>query len=416
MNAPAAGAGLRVLHLGKFYPPASGGMEAHVQTLARAQAALGAQVEVLCANHSAEGAGTSHEFQGRSPTRESWDGPVRVLRLGRLASVARMDVMPDLPRALGGALARGVDVVHLHTPNPTWVLALDAVRRLPPVFVTHHSDVIRQKVAGALFKPFEALLYARARRVLATSAAYVPGSPLLRAFRGKVRALPLGLDLAPYLQPSAAAREAQARWREQAAGAPLWLMVGRLVYYKGLFTALEALARVPGRLVVVGQGPLEAEARRRARALGVADRVTWTGYLPPDALVGALHAATALWFCGNARSEAYGLSQVEAMASGLPVLNTAIPHSGVAWVSLHEQTGLTVPVGDAAALAAAARRLVEEPGLARRLGRGARERAVAEFRHDVMAWRSLSLYAEALGRPIPSGAPEDLPRRLAGSA
>ncbi|NOJ76834.1 glycosyltransferase [Myxococcus xanthus] len=415
MNAPSAGAGLRVLHLGKFYPPASGGMEAHVQTLARAQAALGAQVEVLCANHAADGAGTSHEFQGRSPTCEAWDGPVRVTRLGRLASVARMDAMPDLPRMLGRALSRGVDIVHLHTPNPTWVLALDVARRLPPVFITHHSDVIRQRVAGALFKPFEALLYARARRVLATSEAYVSGSPLLRAFRDKVRALPLGLDLAPYLHPCAAAREAEAHWRAQAAGAPLWLMVGRLVYYKGLFTALEALRRVPGRLVVVGQGPLEAEARRRARALGVADRVTWAGYLPPDSLVGALHAATALWFCGNARSEAYGLSQVEAMASGLPVLNTAIPHSGVAWVSLHEQTGLTVPVGDAEALAAAARRLLEEPGLAQRLGREARERAVAEFRHDVMAWRSLSLYSEALGRPAPVMAPDVALLRLTGS-
>ncbi len=416
MSASSAGAGLRVLHLGKFYPPASGGMEAHVQTLARAQAALGAQVEVLCANHSADGAGTSHEFHGRSPTREDWDGPVRVVRLGRAASVARMDVMPDLPGVLRRALARGVDVLHLHTPNPSMLLALDVAFRLPPLFVTHHSDVIRQRVAGALFRPFEALLYARARRVLATSEAYVPGSPLLRAFHSKVRALPLGIDLSPYLQPSAETLAAEARWRTEAAGAPLWLMVGRLVYYKGLFTALEALARVPGRLVVVGQGPLHAEARERARALGVEDRVTWAGYLPPDALAGAYRAATALWFPSNARSEAYGLSQVEAMASGLPVLNTAIPHSGVAWVSRHEETGLTVPMGDAVALALAARRLVEEPGLAKRLGQTARERAVAEFRDDVMAVRSLSLYAEALGRPAPvvAEAPRAAPRAVAG--
>lgn len=399
-----SGAPPRVLHLGKFYPPASGGMEVHVQSLARAQAALGARVEVLCINHVAASEGSaggfSHEFHGRSPTREEWDGPVRVVRVGRWASVLRMDVMPELPRELLRLLTRGVDVVHLHTPNPTLVLALDAMPWLPPVVITHHSDVIRQKVAGALFRPFEALLYARARLLLSTSEAYVPGSALLRRFRSKVRALPLGIELAPYLTPSAAALEAEAHWREKVP-APMWLMVGRLVYYKGLFTALEALTRAPGHLVVVGVGPLEQEGRARARALGIEGRVTWAGYLPPDELVGAYRAATGLWFPSNARSEAYGLSQIEAMASALPVINTAIPHSGVPWVSLHEATGLTVPVGDASALARAARRLVEEPGLAERLGKAARARAEAEFRHDVMAERSLALYAEALRASFP---------------
>ncbi|WP_224243337.1 glycosyltransferase [Hyalangium gracile] len=371
-------------------------MEAHVQTLARAQAALGARVEVLCINHaSASGQGFSHEFEGRSPTHEEWDGSVRVIRVGRWASVLRMDVMPELPRELVSALARGVDVVHLHTPNPTLVLALDAAPWLPPVVVTHHSDIVRQRIAGTLFRPFEWVLYARARRLIATSSAYVSGSPLLRHFRDKVRELPLGIDLAPYLEPSPAALEAEARWRA-AQGSPLWLMVGRLVYYKGLFTALEALTRVPGQLLVVGVGPLEQEGKARARALGVEGRVTWAGYLPPDELVGAYRASTALWFPSNARSEAYGLSQIEAMASALPVINTAIPHSGVPWVSLHGQTGLTVPMGDAEALARAARRLLEEPGLAQKLGQGARARAVEQFRHDVMAERSLALYAEAL--------------------
>lgn len=411
------GAGLRVLHLGKFYPPASGGMEAHVRTLAKAQAALGAQVEVLCANHSVDGTGTSHEFHGRSPTREDWDGPVRVVRLGRLASVARMDVMPSLPFVLRRALARGVDVVHLHVPNPSMVLALDAVPRLPPVVVTHQSDIIRQKVAGALFRPFEWMLYARAARLLATSEAYVRGSSLLSTFRSKVRVLPLGIELEAYLHPSAEAREAQARWTAEAAGGPLWLMVGRLVYYKGLFTALEALVHAPGRLVIVGEGPLAQEGRARARALGIEARVTWAGYLSPDALAGAYRAASALWFPSNARSEAYGLSQVEALASGLPVINTAVPDSGVAWVSVHERTGLTVPVGDARALAAAARRLVEEPGLRERLGRGARERALAEFGHDVMASRSLELYAEALGRqPLAEVRPGASVQHVAGGS
>ena len=66
----------------------------------------------------------------------------------------------------------------------------------------------------------------------------------------------------------------------------------------------------------------------------MADRVVFPGDLPHYLdLVPYYLAADAFWFPSNARSEAFGLVQVEAMACGCPVINTAIPHSGVAWVS-----------------------------------------------------------------------------------
>ena len=86
------------------------------------------------------------------------------------------------------------------------------------------------------------------------------------------------------------------------------------------------------------------------------------------------------------------------MACGLPVINAAIPHSGVAWVGLDGVTALTVPVDDPAALAAAANRLLDEPGLRDRLGAAGRERAIREFDHRVMARRSLAIYGRVLGR------------------
>src|SRR5688500_5779552 len=77
---------LSVWHLGKFYPPASGGIESHVRALAQEQARLGLRVSVACVNHAApDGRDVTFRTLARTERREERDGPVRVVRLGRLA-------------------------------------------------------------------------------------------------------------------------------------------------------------------------------------------------------------------------------------------------------------------------------------------------------------------------------------------
>ena len=72
---------LRVFPLGKFYPPATGGLEPHVRTLARAQAALGAEVTVVCMNHAtAAGEDATWRRLPRTPTVEERDGAIWVRR------------------------------------------------------------------------------------------------------------------------------------------------------------------------------------------------------------------------------------------------------------------------------------------------------------------------------------------------
>jgi glycosyltransferase involved in cell wall biosynthesis len=373
-------------------------MEAHVCTLARAQAEAGAEVEVICINHQDGQArdATWRPFISTTAT-QTWDGPVRVTRLNRWVSLARLEVSPGLLRVFR-LLNRGqTDVLHLHAPNPTMVLALALTPARPPLVITYHSDVIRQRLLALLLRPFEHRVFSRATRVLSNSPTYQAGSRFLQHYLRKLVVLPMGIDLEPYRRPSAMAWAFAQRLRAEH-GTPLWLVVGRLVYYKGLHNALEALQNVPGKLVVIGTGPLEAELRRRAHELQVSDRVVWCGYRSADEVAGAYQAATALWFPSNARSEAFGLVQVEAMASGCPVINTAIPASGVAWVSRHEETGLTVPVNDAQTLARAANRLLAEPGLRPRLAAGARDRAYREFDHRLMAQRCLTVYRSILAR------------------
>jgi rhamnosyl/mannosyltransferase len=388
---------LKVVHLGKYYPPASGGIETHTRTLVQAQAALGADVRVVVVNHAtADGRDATFERFAVTPDATDADGPVRIYRAGRWGSVAKLDLTPTLPAVLRRVLRDPPDVWHLHAPNVTMMLAVLAYPRLRPLVVTHHSDIVRQRFLKHLVRPLEAAVYRRAARLMPTSPPYADGSDLLQKFRPKVEPLPLGADLAPFLDPSPAALAHAEQYRKRHPG-PVWVSVGRLIYYKALDVALRALRDVPGTLVVIGTGPMEERWRRQAAELGVADRVAWRGRASDDELVGAYHAATALWFPSNARSEGFGLVQVEAMASGCPVLNTAIPHSGVPWVGRHDEAGLTVPVNNPQAFAAVARRLLDEPGLRDRLGRTARRQAVERFDHRAMAAHSLAIYRSAVG-------------------
>jgi rhamnosyl/mannosyltransferase len=381
-----------------------GGIETHVQTLARAQADLGAEVHVLCVNGLAKKKGQFH----RTKTIKELDKNVEVTSLGRLFSLARFDLCPDLPRRIRELINQSNTIIHVHTPNPTMLIAwsiagvITSVTRRPrtSLVITHHSDIIKQRFLKYALRPIEYWVYSQASRILTTSSEYIEGSKFLRLYKNSLNTLPLGLDCSGYIQPSQAALS-YARRLKKTYGAPIWLTVGRLVYYKALHVAIEALALVPGMLIIIGTGPLAKELKEQAKQLGVENRIVWLGRVSPDELIGAYHAATALWFPSNVRSEGFGLVQIEAMASGCPVINADIPCSGVPWVSRHEKEGLTVPINDPIALAGAAQRLLDEPGLRHRLIEASIERACQEFDHMTMARRSFEIYEQALNKETP---------------
>jgi rhamnosyl/mannosyltransferase len=387
---------MHVCHLTKYYPPATGGIESHVQTLAKRQVELGLKVSVLCVDH------LHRSGDAARSNRCSNDEGVQVVRVPRSASVSKWDYCPGLSRQLQ-ALQVGpdaCDLLHLHTPNPTMTLALRRARPTKPYVVTFHSDVIKQRFLGAVLNFVESPLLKNARRILATSPNYAAGSAVLKRFSDNVEVLPLGIELSPLLTPSAESLRHRDHLLRQYPG-PIWLSVGRLVYYKGLDVAIRALPKIPGRLIIVGEGPLRTEWQRLAEACGCSDRVVWLGNVDAQMLTGAYHAATALLFPSNARSEGFGLVQVEAMACGCPVINTRIPDSGVAWVSPHEDSGLTVPINDPDALAQAALQILEDPELRNRFSASGVLRAQEMFDARMMAERSFDVYRRALRTDVP---------------
>jgi rhamnosyl/mannosyltransferase len=171
--------------------------------------------------------------------------------------------------------------------------------------------------------------------------------------------------------------------------------VGRLRYYKGLDTLIRALPSIPGRLLVVGVGPMEATWKALAHATGVADRIAWLGEAADEDLPALYHLADLFVLPASHPSEAFGLVQVEAMAAGVPVVCTELG-TGTSYVNQDGVTGRVVPPRDPAALAAAIRDLLADPDRLAAMSVAARGRAAAEFDAGVMIQRVLALYEETL--------------------
>ena len=373
---------LRVLQVGKYYPPCVGGMESHLEALVQGSRPY-VDTRVIVANQCA---------------RDSIEtaGGVEVVRAGRVCTVARAPLCPTMAWHIARTEA---DVVHLHLPNPGAVIAYLASGHRGKLVLTEHGEVLGRPVLRRAFQPFMAAALRRAEAVIATSAEYIAQSSVLSAAPEKCRVIPLGIRTDTYarVEPAKVA-EIQARYP-----GPAFLAIGRLVRFKGFEYAVRALAFAPGLLLIAGDGPLMAPLREIARSCGVADRVHLLGSIANHELVPYLHAADVLVMPSIEKRESFGIVQLEAMACSKPVINTRLA-SGVPFVSLHGVTGLTVPPADVAALAKAMRMLASEPDLRARLGAAGRARVTSEFTAQAMVMRTFDLYREVAIRHQPMGA------------
>ncbi len=161
----------------------------------------------------------------------------------------------------------------------------------------------------------------------------------------------------------------------------VWVRAFHAIYNPVL--AVEVLARLPGATLTMvgpdkGDGSL-AKVEARAKELGVAHRLELVGGVPRAEI--ATQLARADIFMNTTNVDNTPLSVLEAMATGLCVVTTAA--GGLPYLIEEGTSGLLTEKGDAAAMSAAITRVLEEPGLAERLSRGAHERALE---HD---WRSV---------------------------
>ena len=364
----------RVLHVAKFYPPVEGGMERVVASLCAATAGR-LRNRVLAYN------------QGMRTVRED----IADVSVTRAAAISPARSTPIAPRILLELLADDSDLIVLHEPNPWALLSIAMTRPRAPLVIWYHSAVVRPRLQYALFyQPLARAVYSQACRFIVSSPPLATNSTALRPYRERVSIIPFGIDACDWAETPAVESRA-AEIRHQAHGRPIVLFTGRMVAYKGVDVLLRALVHVDAMAILAGEGPMRPAWQQLASELGLTGRVTFPGEVGFDELQALYRAADVFVLPSVSEQEAFGFVQLEAMASGTPVISTRLP-TGVPWVNQDDVTGSTVPPGDVGALTNALNQLLGNPRRRAAMAAAARSRIEAEFTLELMGERAASLF------------------------
>ena len=171
------------------------------------------------------------------------------------------------------------------------------------------------------------------------------------------------------------------------------LFIGRLVWYKGcdvLLKAFQSMKQKNCRLILIGSGVLEMELRQLAASLGLT-HVEFMGRVSEKEKMRQIEMCDFLVLPSVSKAEAFAVVQIEAMAFGKPVINTALP-SGVPDVSIDGVTGITVKPKSVRGLARAMDTLAEDEELRRMYGSNALQRVQEKYTQQKMGERYREIF------------------------
>lgn len=366
---------MRIGIVTEYYAPSVGGVQEHVRHFAREAGRLGHSVTVVTSEMP--------DLVGRGPEPAPHPHDPEVVRVGRSlpiynnGAVGRVTVGPRVSAAVRSALRDGrFDVVHVHAPL-TPVLPLLAIHHATvPVVGTFHTNWrpgLTYRLARGILRRYLDRLDA----ALAVSHACLGALGLEADFR----IVPNGVDVAQFSRGRRLARFDD--------GKVNLLWVGRVEQRNGLdrmLAALELVRReVDARLIVVGDGPLLARYRARVPA-AIQEDVVFAGRVMderPD------YYASADVFCAPTRIASFGVTLLEAMAAGVPILASDI--DGFREVLQHGVQGELVPPDDTSAWASAIVRLAKDRARSAAYG-AAGLRTVARYDWRNVAGEVLAVY------------------------
>jgi len=375
----------KLIQLGKYFHPVSGGMETHLYDLCT-HFKDKFDIEVLVAN--TENKTVSEVVNG-----------IKVTRLANLGELFSSPICPTFPIHLSRLNGEANSIVQIHLPNPTAHIAYKMANPAGKLIVVWHSDIIKQRWLSKLYGPHLLRLLDRADCIIATSPNYIESSPYLKRFADKCIVVPLGIRTKKFENtPEVQAKTTQIR---QKFGERLVLFVGRFTYYKGLENLLESAKEIDGKIVLIGDGPLRERIDNIIHDNNLQNKVFLEHHVSDRELVSFYHACDVFVLPSNERSEAFGVVQLEAMVCEKPAVSTDLK-TGVPWVNQHGETGLIVPVNNVHKLTESINYLLENKAERQYLGRNGKRRVLENFTIEKVSGKMAQIYETVLNGGVSS--------------
>lgn len=367
---------MKVLHLYRTcYPETKGGLEQAVRYICKGSNKYGISNTILALGNEHK----EYYFEGTKiiVVKKDWEVSSNGFSFKLIRCFRR--------------LSQTHDIIHYQYPWPTGdFLSLFAHKK--PSLVSYQSDIVKQKILKKVYQPLEQLFLSRVDKIVASSPQYASTSDNLIKYSRKVDVIPLAIDEETY--PKIESNQL-ASW-EAKVGRGFFLFVGVLRYYKGLQYLLEAAKENGLPVVIAGDGPERERLESYVNTNKLAN-VKMVGFVSEEDKV-ALHTLSkAFVFPSHLRSEAFGISLVEAQMFGKPIISADI-NTGSSYVNINGETGITVPPADSQALAEAMKRLYNSPEIAVSYGIKARLRYENEFSNERYAESYTELYKQLLDK------------------
>lgn len=363
----------KITHVTRYAYPHIGGIEAVISQINDSLPNEDFEKEVLCCSNT---------------EKSSFENGVKYNRCKFLFEFAANTISPEFIWKLSRV---NTDILHYHMPFIFAVIAHFIARpKYKKLYITYHGAIVGY---DKIMKPFWGLykyFYKIADKIHVLSPNVINSDQILIDNKDKCEIVPYGIDLElDYDQ------EEVNKIKEKYKNKKIVLAIGRLVKFKGFQYTIEAMQYVENAiLLIMGDGPLKKDFEIFINKNNLKDKVILLGSISNKKIKNNYIQASDIFILSSIqKSESFGIVQLEAMKYGKPVINTNLG-TGVNYVSIHNETGLTVEPKNSEELANAINKLLNNDNLRETFGQNARIRVekyfnIAQIKHNISLYKDV---------------------------